>query len=67
VWGCDEAAGYLPGIRGATAERKVSPYFGSIGGKDVLFILEFAVVMEVLLFKGLLFVRERLDARPALL
>jgi hypothetical protein len=50
-----------------TAERKVSPYFGSIGGKDVLFILEFAVVMEVLLFKGLLFVRERLDARPALL
>jgi hypothetical protein len=50
-----------------TADRKVSPYFGSIGGKEVLFILEFIVVLDVLLFKRILFVRERLDAGPALL
>jgi hypothetical protein len=48
-----------------TAERKASPYFGSIGGKELLFILEFVVALEALLFKGLLFVRERLDAAPA--
>lgn len=52
---------YLPGIRGVTADRKVSPYFGRIGGKELLVILEL-VALDVLLFKGLLFVRERLDA-----
>lgn len=67
MWGCDDAAGNLPGIRGLTADRKESPYFGSICGKVVLFILEFAVVLDVLLFKGLLFARDRLDAGPALL
>jgi hypothetical protein len=55
---------YLPGTRGVTADRKVSPYFGRIGGKELLFILEL-VALDVLLFKGLLFVRERLDACPA--
>jgi hypothetical protein len=48
-----------------TAERKASPYLGSIGGKELLFILEFVAALDVLLFKGLLFVRERLDAGPA--
>jgi len=57
--------GYLEGTRGVTAERKASPYLGSIGGKELLFMLEFVAALDVLLFKGLLFVRERLDAGPA--
>jgi hypothetical protein len=56
---------YLPGIRGVTADRKVSPYFGRIGGKELLFILELVVALDALLFKELLFVRERLDGCPA--
>jgi hypothetical protein len=56
---------YLPGTRGVIAERKVSPYFGRTGGKELLFILELVVALDVLLFKGLLFVRERLGTCTA--